>query len=60
MQENNSIEKIGTGLVCSLETFKGAKIELVNRGQDSTDYPYVKTVKSEKLKSKQCNVQING
>lgn len=28
---SNSIEKIGTGLVCSLETYKGAKIELVKR-----------------------------
>jgi hypothetical protein len=31
MDHSNSIEKIGTGLVCSLETFKGAKIELVKR-----------------------------
>ena len=31
MLHSNSIEKIGTGLVCSLETFKGAKIELVKR-----------------------------
>jgi len=31
MEHSNSIEKIGTGLVCSLETFKGAKIELVKR-----------------------------
>ncbi len=31
MQHSNSIEKVGTGLVCSLETFKGAKIELVKR-----------------------------
>lgn len=31
MEHSNTIEKIGTGLVCSLETFKGAKIELVKR-----------------------------
>ena len=31
MEHNNSIEKIGTGLVCSLETFKGATINLVQR-----------------------------
>ncbi len=31
MQHSNLIEKIGTGLVCSLETCKGAKINLVKR-----------------------------
>ena len=31
MEHSNSIEKIGTGLVCSLETHKGARIELVKR-----------------------------
>ncbi|GAB4109822.1 MAG: hypothetical protein OHK0057_06840 [Thermoflexibacter sp.] len=31
MEHSNAIEKIGIGLVYSLETFKGAKIELVKR-----------------------------
>ena len=31
MEHSNSIEKMGLGLVCSLETFKGAKIDLVKR-----------------------------
>lgn len=31
MDHANTIEKIGTGLVCSLETYKGADIQLVKR-----------------------------
>jgi hypothetical protein len=60
MESNSSIEKIGTGLVCSLETFKGAKIELVIEYQDLTAYQFIKMEKLEKLKSRQCITQING
>ncbi len=31
MEHANTTEKIGTGLVCSLETYKGANIQLVKR-----------------------------
>lgn len=31
MEKSNSVEKVGIGLVCSVETFKDAKINLVNR-----------------------------
>ena len=31
MEHTSSIEKMGTGLVCSVETYKGTRIELVRR-----------------------------
>ena len=31
-QHGGSIEKIGMGLVCSIETYKKANIQLVKRG----------------------------
>lgn len=65
MQDNSSIEKIGTGLVCSLETFKGAEIELVNRRSGFNGLSVYKNGKIRKIEVKTMQradkwIAING
>lgn len=65
MESNSSIEKIGTGLVCSLETFKGAKIELVNRRSGFNGLSVYKNGKVRKIEVKTMQradkwIAING
>ncbi len=65
MESNSSIEKIGTGLVCSLETFKGAKIELVNRISGFNGLSVYKDGKVRKIEIKTMHnsdkwIAING
>lgn len=65
MQDNSPIEKIGTGLVCSLETFKGAKIELVNRRSGFNGLSVYKNGKIRKIEVKTMQradkwIAING
>ncbi|MBI4810105.1 MAG: hypothetical protein HY800_01395 [Ignavibacteriales bacterium] len=65
MQDNSSIEKIGTGLVCSLKTFKGAKIELVNRRSGFNGFSVYKNGKIRKIEVKTMQradkwIAING
>ncbi len=65
MQDNSPIEKIGTGLVCSLETFKGAKIELLNRRSGFNGLSVYKNGKIRKIEVKTMQradkwIAING
>ncbi|MDR2836470.1 MAG: hypothetical protein LBV69_09845 [Bacteroidales bacterium] len=65
MEHSNSIEKIGTGLVCSLETFKGANIQLVQRLSGFNGLSVYKDGKIRKIEVKtMCNsdkwIAING
>ncbi|MBI5475733.1 MAG: hypothetical protein HY964_03245 [Ignavibacteriales bacterium] len=65
MDYSSSIEKIGTGLVCSLETFKGAKIELVNRRSGFNGLSVYKNGKVRKIEVKTMQradkwIAING
>lgn len=62
---NSSLEKIGTGLVCSLETYKGAKIELVNRKSGFNGLSVYKNGKVRKIEVKTMQradkwIAING
>jgi len=65
MEHSNSIEKIGTGLVCSLETFKGASIELVKRVSGFNGLSIYKDGKVRKIEIKTMQnsdkwIAING
>ncbi len=64
-QHSNDIEKIGTGLVCSLETFKGAKIELVKRlsgfnGLSVYKYGQVRKIEVKTFQKSDKWIAING
>ena len=48
-QHGSTVEKVGMGLVCSVETFKKGNIQLVKGYQASMDYPHTRMVKYERL-----------
>jgi hypothetical protein len=65
MEHSNSIEKIGTGLVCSLETFKGAEIKLVKRlsgfnGLSVYKYGQVRKIEVKTFQRSDKWIAING
>jgi len=65
MEHSNAIEKIGMGLVCSLETFKGAKIELVKRlsgfnGLSVYKYGQVRKIEVKTMQRGDKWIAING
>jgi hypothetical protein len=65
MEHSNTVEKIGTGLVCSLETFKGAKIELVKRlsgfnGLSVYKYGQVRKIEVKTFQRSDKWIAING
>ena len=65
MEHSNAIEKIGMGLVCSLETFKGAKIELIKRlsgfnGLSVYKYGQVRKIEVKTMQRGDKWIAING
>jgi len=65
MEHTSSIEKIGTGLVCSVETYKGARIELVRRTSGFNGLSIYKNGKVRKIEIKTMQsgdkwIAING
>lgn len=65
MEHSNAVEKIGIGLVCSLETFKGAKIELVKRlsgfnGLSVYKYGQVRKIEVKTFQKSDKWIAING
>ena len=65
MEHTSSIEKIGTGLVCSVETYKGARIELVRRTSGFNGLSVYKNGKVRKIEIKTMQkgdkwIAING
>ncbi|MDR0927377.1 MAG: hypothetical protein LBO69_06375 [Ignavibacteria bacterium] len=52
MDNTNQIEKVGTGLVASLETFKGAKIELAHRSSGFNGLSVYKDGRTRKIEVK--------
>jgi hypothetical protein len=65
MEHSNAVEKVGMGLVCSLETFKGAKIELVKRlsgfnGLSVYKYGQVRKIEVKTMQKGDKWIAING
>jgi len=65
MEHSNAIEKVGTGLVCSLKTFKGAKIELVKRlsgfnGLSVYKYGQIRKIEIKTFQKSDKWIAING
>lgn len=65
MEHSNAIEKVGTGLVCSLETFKGARIEIVKRlsgfnGLSTYKYGQVRKIEIKTFQKSDKWIAING
>jgi len=65
MEHSNTVEKVGMGLVCSLETFKGAKIELVKRlsgfnGLSVYKYGQVRKIEVKTMQRADKWIAING
>lgn len=65
MDNSNSVEKIGMGLVCSLETYKGARIEIVKRlsgfnGLSVYKYGQVRKIEVKTMQKSDKWIAING